>query len=325
MTSKPTARKTRTRHVPSLKSDDRKTKHNTTRNHQPILVEIPYKTPYDWESMLSTFRSHQLPHLESVDDLGYERVIPAKKDLGWIRVTHNKDHSSLRVSIWNREKDDISDVNQTVRCMFDLDADPDVLRHAMTADPFIFNVWNRHPGLRVPRSWNGFETMLTTILGQVVSVSFGRTLADEMMKACGTKAVHPKSGELIHLFPTAKQLISGDLTGVRTSESRRVAIRSLAKLALDGTLTREHPLAPAELRAILLAIPGIGPWTAEYVAMRGFQDDDAFPATDYGLKQELKRHPEIDVDRVRPWRAYAATALWKSYAESKGKSSVSLV
>jgi 3-methyladenine DNA glycosylase/8-oxoguanine DNA glycosylase len=288
-------------------------------------VEIPYKDPYDWESMLSTFRSHQLPHLESVDDVGYERVIPVKKGLGWIRVTHNKNRSSLRVSVWNSGKEDSSDVNKTVRCMFDLDADPDMLRHVMTADPFIFSVWKRYPGLRVPRSWNGFETMLTTILGQVVSVSFGRTLADELMKACGTKAVHPKNGELIHLFPTAEQLVTADLTGVRTSESRRVTIRSLAKLALDGTLTREHPLPPAKLRTILLAIPGIGPWTAEYVAMRGFRDDDAFPATDYGLKQELNRHPEIDVDRVRPWRAYAATALWKSYAESKGKPIESLI
>ena len=325
MISKPTLRKTPTTLIASSNSDDRAVKPYGARNLQPILVEIPYKNPYDWESMLSTFRSHQLPHLESVDELGYERVISGRKGLGWIRVTHDKKHSSLHVSVWNSGKDDISDVSKTVRCMFDLDADPDVLRHAMAADPFIFSVWNRYPGLRVPRSWNGFETMLTTILGQVVSVSFGRTLANELMKACGTKAIHPKNGELIHLFPTAEQLVTGDLTGVRTSESRRVAIRSLAKLALDGTLTGEHPLAPARLRSILLAIPGIGPWTAEYVAMRGFQDDDAFPATDYGLKQELKRNPEIDVDRVRPWRAYAATTLWKSYAESKGKPSESLV
>ena len=77
-------------------------------------------------------------------------------------------------------------------------------------------------------------------------------------------------------------------------------------------------MPPMELRKTLLGVPGIGTWTAEYVAMRGFDDDDAFPATDYGLKQELKRHPEVDVNRVRPWRAYAAICLWKGYAEARG-------
>ena len=120
--------------------------------------------------------------------------------------------------------------------MFDLDADPDVIRQAMNADSYLSDIWKRHPGLRVTRSWSGFESMLTTILGQVVSVSFGRTLADELMKAGGTKARHPKTGELIHLFPTAAQLLTADLSTVRTSESRKVAVRSLAVLVADGTL-----------------------------------------------------------------------------------------
>src|ERR1700722_13306298 len=154
MIPKPTFRKTDMAPVPSSSPYDKAVRRNGSQNLQPILVEIPYKHPYDWESMLSTFRSHQLPHLESVDDVGYERVIPVKKGLGWIRVTHNKKHSSLQVSVWNSGKEDSSDVNKTVRCMFDLDADPDMLRHVMTADPFIFSVWKRHPGLRVPRSWN---------------------------------------------------------------------------------------------------------------------------------------------------------------------------
>jgi 3-methyladenine DNA glycosylase/8-oxoguanine DNA glycosylase len=151
-----------------------------------------------------------------------------------------------------------------------------------------------------------------------VSVRFGRTLADELMKAAVVKARHPKTGEQIHLFPTAKRLLTADLASVRTSEARRTAIRSLAGLVANGTLKWDHPIPPKELRKILLSVPGIGAWTSEYIAMRGFHDDDAFPATDYALKQELKRHPEVDVNRVRPWRAYAATALWKSFAEAKG-------
>ncbi len=91
----------------------------------------------------------------------------------------------------------------------------------------------------------------------------------------------------------AKQLLNADLSKVRTSESRRSALRSLATLVADGTLEWEQPMEHERLRKILLSIPGIGPWTAEYVTMHGFHDDDGFPATDYGLKQQLKLHPEV--------------------------------
>jgi 3-methyladenine DNA glycosylase/8-oxoguanine DNA glycosylase len=159
--------------------------------------------------------------------------------------------------------------------------------------------------------------MVTTILGQLVSVSFGRTLTRELMNAAGAKARHPKTGDLIHLFPTAKQLLNADLGKVRTSDARRTAIRSLAKLVEDGTLEWDRPIEHETLRKILLSIPGIGPWTSEYVAMHGFYDDDAFPATDYGLKQQLKLHPAVDVKKVKPWRGYAAMALWKAFAHSR--------
>ena len=303
---------------PSGHANETVAKRHAAPNSPHVSVELPYKAPYDWKAMLSVFRAHQLPHLESVDDRGYERVVPTSLGMGWFRVAEGAKQHSLQLSVWIGAEEDISDISQSARRMFDLDADPNVIREAMNADPYLSSIWKRHPGLRVTRSWNGFETMLTTILGQVVSVSFGRTLADELMKAGGTEASHPKSGELIQLFPTADQLLIADLSAVRTSESRRTAIRSLAMLVADGTLEWEHPMPPKELRKTLLDVPGIGAWTAEYVAMRGFHDDDAFPATDYGLKQELKRHPEVDVNRVRPWRAYAAIALWKSYAEAKG-------
>jgi DNA-3-methyladenine glycosylase II len=284
----------------------------------PHSLLLRYQPPFDWESVLGVFRAHQLPHLESVDEEGYERVVKTNQGMGWLRVTHLAANNALRLQVWKSTRQDIESISTSVRRMFDLDADPDVIRAAMSQDPYLGEIWRQFPGLRVARSWNGFESMLTTILGQVVSVRFGRTLTRELMQAAGSKAVHPKTAERIHLFPTAKQILKSDLSGVRTSDSRRKALLSLAKLVQDGVLKWEHPIAHDELREILLSVPGIGDWTAEYVAMRGFHDDDAFPATDYGLKQELKRHPEVKVNRVRPWRAYAATALWKNYVSAKG-------
>jgi 3-methyladenine DNA glycosylase/8-oxoguanine DNA glycosylase len=101
------------------------------------------------------------------------------------------------------------------------------------------------------------------------------------------------------------------------SQTDAYAIRTIATLVVDGSLKWDKPIEHEELRRILLSIPGVGPWTAEYVAMHGFHDDDAFPATDYGIKQQLKRHSEMAVEKVRPWRAYATVALWKDLANSR--------
>jgi DNA-3-methyladenine glycosylase II len=280
-------------------------------------VYLPYVPPYDWDTLLTTFRTHQVPDLEAANEVEYERVIQTRRGMGWFRVTHHAARKSLRLQVWNANEQDMEIVSASVRRMFDLDADLAAISKAMSAEHCLFSLWKRYPGLRIPRSWSGFESMLTTILGQLVSVSFGRTLTSELMQPAGTKVIHPKTGAAIHLFPTAKQLLKTDLSTVRTSESRRMAIRSLATLVADGVLKWDQPIEHDELRKTLLSVPGIGPWTAEYVAMRGFHDDDAFPATDYGLKQELKRHPGIDVNKVRPWRAYAAAALWKNFAKSR--------
>jgi DNA-3-methyladenine glycosylase II len=274
---------------------------------------LPYQQPFDWKSLLGVFRAHEMPNLESVDDSGYERVVPMRKGLGWFRVTHHQDQSCLRLEVWNGNAEEHAAISSSVRRMFDLDVDPLVVARAMERDPDLKRIWERSPGLRVARFWSGYESMLGTILGQVVSVRFGRVLIRELMEASGAKARHPKTGEPISLFPTPEQVVKADLSTVRTSEARRAALRAFASLALDTTILREHATAPSELRRSLLSVAGVGPWTAEYVAMRGFHDDDAFPATDYGLKQELKRYPDMRVNRVRPWRAYAATALWMDY------------
>jgi DNA-3-methyladenine glycosylase II len=291
---------------------------NKAPGDRPVTRDLHYKAPFDWDAVLSMFRAHQLPHLEAVDGLTYERIVKTTLGTGWFRVDHDAKRKSVQMSLWNGAGEDVEAIASSVRRMFDLDADPHAIGAVMDRDPYLSAAWARHPGLRVARSWSAFESMLTTILGQLVSVSFGRTLTEELMAASGAKARHPKTGASIHLFPTAKRLLTADLSSVRTSEARRTAIRVLAKLVADGTLQWERPMPHKELRKTLLSIPGVGAWTAEYIAMRGFHDNDAFPGTDYGLKQELKRHPEVDVNKVRPWRAYAATTLWKSYTDAKG-------
>ena len=285
---------------------------------EPMIRDISYTQPYDWQLMLAFFRVHHLPHLESVDSSGYERIAHTRAGLGWFRVEHHDSLRAIRLSVWNATEEDVVEISATVEDMFDLRAQPDILDKAMSGDPYLFQLWTQCPGLRVGRAWNGVEAMFTTVLGQLVSVSFGRTLIYELMRTAGSKARHPKTSEDLYLFPTAEQIIDADLSSVRTSEGRRTTIRTLATLLRNGSIDWSKAGPTSELKKALLAIPGVGSWTAEYIAMRAFHDNDAFPAKDYGLKQVLKRHPDVKVKRVRPWRAYAASALWRSFAEGKG-------
>jgi len=284
-----------------------------------VCRTLEYRPPYDWDNVLSFFRAHHVPHLESVDESGYERVVSTKSGLGWFRVVHSASSRSLRLTVSNATGEDAVEITENVERMFDVRARPEVLSEAMEADQYLSTIWKRHSGLRVARSWSGFEALVMTILGQLVSVSFGRVLIDELMRAAGSETSHPKTAEKIVLFPSARELLAADLSKVRTSVARRATIRSLALLIEEGALDLRAPISVTALRKILRAVPGVGPWTAEYAAMRGFDDDDAFPATDYGLKQELQLHPDADIDRLRPWRAYAAVALWKSFAERRRK------
>ena len=289
---------------------------------KPMIRDISYAQPYDWQSMLAFFSTHHLPHLESVDSSGYERIAHTRAGLGWFRVEHHDSLNAIRLSVWNATEEDVVEISATVEDMFDLKAQPDILDKAMSSDSYLFQLWTQYPGLRIGRAWNGVESMFTTVLGQLVSVSFGRTLINELMRAAGSKARHPKTSDGIYLFPTAEQIIDADLSSVRTSEGRRITIRALATLLRNGSIDWSKTGSTSEQKRALLAIPGVGSWTAEYIAMRAFHDNDAFPATDYGLNKVLKRHPEVEVKRVRPWRAYAASALWRSFAEGKAISNL---
>lgn len=298
-----------------------------TRAHGPSVCRtLEYRPPYDWDNVLRFFRAHQIPYLESVDEISYERVLSTKSGLGRLRVVHSSNSRSLKLTIWNTTDEDATEVTANIGRMFDVRANPEVLSETMKADRYLSTIWKKHPGLRVARSWSGIEALVTTILGQLVSVSFGRVLIDELMRAAGAEAFHPNTAERIFLFPRTRQLLEADLSKVRTSVARRATIRSLALLIEEGVLNLQAPISSATaLRKVLRSIPGVGAWTVEYAAMRGFDDDDAFPATDYALKQELQRHPEINIDCLSPWRAYAAVALWRDFAEKRREAHESAV
>ncbi|RRA49274.1 DNA-3-methyladenine glycosylase [Acidipila sp. EB88] len=279
-----------------------------------MLKTVTVYPPYDWESCLSFFRHHSLPGLEAVDDLGYERVLETANGLGWFRVDHSAKDNGLRLSLWNGTEVELASIIARVRQMFDLDVSPAYLDVHMQRSRPLSVIWKRNPGIRLARTWSGFETVFAAVLGQVVSVNFGKILIEELMTLAGRRVVHPKTAERIYLFPSAREIANSNLSGIRTSAKRRSTLSVLAAAIDQGTLVLEANADTVGLKRALRNIGGIGVWTAEYAALRGFGDDDAFPSTDYVLKQELTRNKDLEISALRPLRGYAAVALWRHYA-----------
>src|SRR5262249_55067913 len=145
-----------------------------------------------------------------------------------------------------------------------------------------------------------------TILGQFVSVPHAAALVGQLVRAYGDEIVHPLTGEPAHLFPTAEPLARSDLAHIKTTTARKQTIREFSRRVLAGDISLSEAQAPPAFRRSLLATKGLGPWSAEYISLRALGDTDAFPAKDLILARALELHPTLDLDPVKPWRAYAA-------------------
>jgi AraC family transcriptional regulator of adaptative response / DNA-3-methyladenine glycosylase II len=206
---------------------------------------------------------------------------------------------------------------ERVRRMFDLNADPLQIAATFSRDPLLGERMSRRPGLRVPGAWSGFELAVRAILGQQVTVRAARTLAGRLVERFGMPIENPGHG-LTHVFPRPDALASADFAGVGLTTARAATIRGLARAVVSGDLRLEAPLGLDEAVVRLAALPGIGEWTAQYIALRAFGEPDAFPAADLGLRRALANGKGMPSTRElaqlseawRPWRSYAAIHLW---------------
>jgi AraC family transcriptional regulator of adaptative response / DNA-3-methyladenine glycosylase II len=203
--------------------------------------------------------------------------------------------------------------------MFDLDCDPAVIEQSFKPIPLLANLCRRHPGLRLPRGWDPFESAICSILGQLVSARQRANLIGQLVENYGKLVPHPWSAENTRLFPSAEVLADADLSAVRTTDARREAIREFSRRVVTGRISLNENQDRAEFRRTLLEIKGLGPWTAEYNSLRAIGDTDAFPKTDLILRRVLRLSPELNLSLVKPWRSYAAIYLWKEFAQSLSK------
>lgn len=282
-----------------------------------LRLRLAYRPPYDFDALLAFLAARALPGVETVADDVYRRVIRAGDSLGTIAVRHLPMARSLQLELRHPDPRVTWGVVQRVRALFDLGADPKPITLAFRDDPLLAASVARSPGLRLPGAYDGFELAVRAVLGQQVSVAAARTFATRLVARHGRALSAPRDG-LSRAFPDAATLARARLEGLGLTGARVRSVRALAGAVADGRLRFDAD--PAEIRAVLATLPGFGPWTIEYVMLRGVGDPDAFPAGDLGLRKAAGRGarpmPETQLARRaehwRPWRGYAVFHLWRS-------------
>jgi AraC family transcriptional regulator, regulatory protein of adaptative response / DNA-3-methyladenine glycosylase II len=293
---------------------------STLRDYAPAgrenIICLPFKVPYDWPALLRFFQSHAIPGVERVTDQVFSRVFRLGTVGGSFRLSLNSAASSLQLRIAPADSAIGAKVAQRVRRMFDVDCEPVLIAKHFRTSPLFASLGKRFPGLRVASGWDPFETAICSILGQLVSARQRANLIRQLVENYGERIVDPISGEAARLFPEARSLARARLDAVRTSMARRQAVRDFSRRVLSGAIEFSAGQDPAAFRAALLKTKGLGPWSVEYISLRAMGDMDAFPKTDLILKRALALHSDLDLHSLSPWRAYAATYLWKEYAET---------
>ncbi len=284
-----------------------------------LTLRLNYRPPYAFEAMLEFLRGRALPGVEQVDATGYARLFGTPDAPGWLRVSAAEHgQPALRVELRCPQPSLLPDVVRRLRRMFDLDADPTAIAGLLGRDERLHDPIAASPGLRLPSGWDGFEIAVRAILGQQVSVAAARTLATRLVQRFGGELPAPIDG-LTHLFPTPAALVEADLGAIGITRSRADTLRRLARALLDGEIDFAPDRTLDEFVARWTALPGIGAWTAHYVALRALGHPDAYPADDLVLRRMLAcndtpltaRASTIRAECWRPWRGYAVIHLWR--------------
>jgi AraC family transcriptional regulator, regulatory protein of adaptative response / DNA-3-methyladenine glycosylase II len=284
-----------------------------------ITLMLPYRPPYDWNHLLGFLASRAIPRVESVSASAYRRTVALDGASGTITITQVPERNALRATIRFPKLSALPATIARIRRIFDLAADPTAIGAQLSRDPLLAALVAVRPGLRVPGAWDEFEIAVRAVLGQQITVAAATRLAGRLAAAFGEKLDGPDMDGLTHLFPTPERLVDADIASLGMPRTRGATINGLAAAAMaDPQLF--HPRGDLNHAVERLRdLPGIGEWTAQYIAMRGLRETDAFPTGDIGLMRALAdgegRRPTpaellARAEAWRPWRAYAALHLW---------------
>ncbi|TBU74409.1 DNA-3-methyladenine glycosylase family protein [Phytopseudomonas daroniae] len=288
---------------------------------QNKTILLPYQAPWSWQQFHDHFKLRAIIGQECLSERDYCRSFRLDGITGWFRVSALPDQDALELDYSASARACLPQLTQRVRRMFDLDADPAIIAAHFAADERLAPMLARNPGLRLPTAFDAFEQAVRAIVGQQVTVKAAVTITGRLVDRLGESLADAPVG-IDRLFPTPAAIAAANLDGIGMPGKRVQTLQHFAAQVASGALRLDISQGASELIARLCALPGIGPWTAQYIALRAFGDADAFPTSDLGLlKAPIWGAGGIDVRQLqahaeawRPWRAYAAAHLWHNYS-----------
>ncbi len=285
---------------------------------QTSTLQLSYRQPYDWKSMLAFLQARALKGVEHVTDNSYARTVQLGQTKGWIRITQSEKKHALLVEFTHSLTPVLPALLSRIRALFDLNARPDVIAKHLSKDARLASAVKANPGLRVPGAFNGFELGLRAILGQQITVRAATTIACRFVESFGEPMATPFA-ELDRLTPVPSRIAAAtadDIArhGIVAARCRSIIALARAQkspgLSLDGGAHHD----PDDAIERLAELPGIGQWTAHYIAMRALHWPDAFPKEDIAVRNKLggvtAKEAEVLSQSWRPWRSYAVMHLW---------------
>jgi AraC family transcriptional regulator of adaptative response / DNA-3-methyladenine glycosylase II len=287
-----------------------------------VVLRLACRPPYDWPQVRDFLAARAIPGVERVDARGYARTVGVAGGHAVVCLRPLENEEGLELRVRGAAPADLYQLSSTARRMFDLASDPARIALAFDADPLVGPLVKRRPGLRIAGTWDPFECAVRAVLGQQVSVAAGRTLAARLVQRAG-RTVGDAGEDLTHVFPVPEALAEADLEGLGMTQARAHALRSISRAVLDGALDFAAPVE--EVTAALATLPGVGAWSAQYVALRALGEPDAFPVGDLVLRRMAApnglpltaRALEDRAEAWRPWRGYAVLHLWREAAEAR--------
>ena len=280
-----------------------------------VSLRLPYRAPLDGDGLVAFLARRAVPGVEEAADGAYRRSLRLPHGEGTVELRPAEGH--VRAVFRMHDLRDLAAAVQRSRLLLDLDSDPEAVAEILGGDSLLGPLVRANPGKRVAGCVDGDELAVRAVLGQQVSVGTAATLAGRLVQAYGTPLERPL-GAVTRMFPSPDELVDAHLAGIGMPRSRRDALRHLSRALADGEIALDAGADREEARRRLLALQGIGSWSATYVAMRALRDPDAFLATDLGVRRALEQLGEDGrpssaarvAEQWRPYRSYAVQHLW---------------
>lgn len=289
-----------------------------------LVLRLDFRPPLDWDALLGFLAARCTAGVEQVEGGAYRRTVRLGGRTGWVSITRDPDRPALRAEASLSLAGALMPLASRLRGLFDLDARPDAVAGWLRRDAVLARSLRRHPGLRVPGAFDGFDAAVRVIVGQQVSVAAATTVSGRLAAALGERVPTPFPG-LDRLAPSPEAISAAGVDAIARvglPGARARTVLELARAVAGGRLALHRGGDGEAVRAGLLEVPGVGPWTAEVVAMRALGDPDAFPAADLGVLRALgspsPREAGERAEAWRPWRSYAVMHLWTLAARGAG-------